>query len=129
MKKVFLSIMVLLIAMTMASCESKPDASMLPDPEIEFRVIKGIEGTSFKIEVINLDDVPRGTTYTTSVSYIISNADGDVLFSLDAPTMMEAMEVVYGTVDDVSVGDKLTCTVSFSYEGNTTSATASDIVV
>ena len=129
MKKVFLSIMVLLIAMTMASCESKPDASMLPDPEIEFRVIKGIEGTSFKIEIINLDDAPRGTTYTTSVSYIVSNADGDVLFSLEAPTMIEAKDIVYGIIDRVSVGDELTCTVSFSYEGRTTSATASDIVV
>ena len=121
--------MVLLIAITMASCESKPDASMLPVPEIEFIAIKGLGGITFRIEVINLDDALMGTTYSTSVSYVVADVDGNVLFSFNAPTMIEAEEDVRGVVDGVSVGDELICTVSFSYEGRTTSATASDIVV
>ena len=129
MKKAFLSIMVLLIAMTMASCESKPDASMLPAPEIEFRAIKSVEGADFKVTVLNVDKAFYGFRFTTVVEYKIADETGNVLFSDSATNSADAGVPVTGTLDGVEAGETLICTVTFSYEGRTTSATASDIVV
>ena len=121
--------MVLLIAMTMASCESKPDASRLPDPEIEFRAIKSVEGVDFKITVLNVDEAFYGFRFTTVIGYEITDETGEVIFSDAATNSADAGVPVTGTLDGIEAGETLTCTVSFSYEGRTTSATASDIVV
>lgn len=129
MKKVFLSIMVLLIAITMASCESKPDASMLPEPEIEFRAVKGLDGTEFKIDVLNADDALYGFDYTTKIYYEIADASGNVLFTTVSTNGSEAETPVVGLLNGVNAGDMLICKVTFDYYGNTTSATVADTVV
>lgn len=129
MKKVFLSIMLVLIAVTMASCESKPDASVLVTPEIEFRAIKGVNDTEFKIDILNIQDIPSGTNYGTDVECIVADASGNVLFSKADRGKDAFAGGVYGNVIGVNAGDTLTCTVTFNYYGYETSATASDVVM
>lgn len=129
MKKVFLSILVVLIAVAMASCENKPDVSAVPTPEIEFRAVKSVNGADFKIDILNIQDIPSGTTYGTDVECVVADAEGNVLFSKADRGKDAFADGVYGSVAGVNAGDTLTCTVTFDYYGYETSATASDVVV
>lgn len=130
MKKTFISIvMALLIVTVMASCKDKPDASLLPTPEIEFRAVKGVTATEFMIKVHNSDKLLDGVSYATVVRYTVADPDGNVLYTDSAQTSAEGKDGRRGTVDWGEAGDTLVCTVTFDYYGHTTSTTVSDVIM
>lgn len=126
--KIVLPIMMLIMVMIMASCENKPDASLLPEPQIEFTAVKGLNGATFKINVLNVSDALYGVTYRTDTHFKVTDTSDNVLFEKTVEGSDGASSVT-GVLDGVNAGDTLICTVIFDYYGHTTSATASDVVI
>lgn len=127
-KKVFLGVLGLLMVLMFASCKARPDASLLPEPEVEFRAIKGIDSTEIKIQVVNVPKDYFGVYWGITADYAVKDASGNVLFEKSLFNEMEIAAPIYEELDDVEAGDTLTCTVTFSYEGYTTSTTVTDVV-
>lgn len=127
-KKVFIAVLSLLMVLMFASCKARPDASLLPEPEVEFRAIKGIDSTEVKIQVLNVPKDYFGVYWGITADYAVKDASGNVLFEKSLSNELEIAAPIYEELDDVEAGDTLTCTVTFSYEGYTTSTTVTDVV-
>ena len=129
-KKVFIAVLSLLMVLMFASCKARPDASLLPEPEVEFRAIKGIDTTEIKIQLKEVPNDFFGTynEWGVLITYSVSDASGEVLFEAKATSLMQAEAPIYGTIDDVNAGDTLYCTTTFTFDGVTTTSTVTDVV-
>lgn len=129
-KKVFLGVLGLLMVLMFASCKARPDASLLPEPEVEFRAIKGIDTTEIKIQLVEVPNDFFGTynEWGVLITYSVSDASGEVLFEAKATSLTQAEAPIYGTIDDVNAGDTLYCTTTFTFDGVTTTSTVTDVV-
>lgn len=126
-KKAVLLVMALLLVVVITACKDRPDASLLPTPEFEFRVIKGLDGAEIKIVTLNNEDVLHGLTYGTYVTYTVTDELGNVVY--DYTEISHYDKTITATIAGIETGTVLTCTVTYDYYGHTTSATVTDAVV
>ena len=130
MKKVLIvSLIVLIAAMTFVSCTDRPDPALLPEPVINFKAVKETMGTGIRVDLLNIEETLNDFSVGTDVHCIIADEEGNTLFSETYDNQYEIHSPISALVDDVTVGEVLTCTVTYEYRGVTTSATATDTVV
>ncbi len=130
MKKVLIvSMIVLIAAVTFVSCTDRPDPALLPEPVINFKAVKETLGTGIRVDLLNIEETLNDFSVGTNVHCLITDELGNTLFSETYDNQYEIHSPISALVDDVAVGEVLTCTVTYEYRGVTTSATATDTVV
>lgn len=130
MKKVFIvSLLTLIAVISLASCSEKLDPTLLPEPEIRFKAVKETLGTGIRIDIINLKETMNEFSASPEFLCQIEDEEGNVLFTKEGTSLNMLQSPLVTMIDDVEAGEELTCTVTFYYEGFSTSATATDTVI
>ena len=128
-KVIILSLLALITIVSLASCSDGPDPTLLPEPVINFKAVKDTLGTGIRIDLINIEETLQNFSVGTDVLCEVFGADGTLLFSKAYENQYEIVTQVSALLDDVEVGEVLTCKVTYEYRGVTTTATDTDTVV
>ncbi len=129
-KGILLALTALFMVVLMASCDDRnPDTAILPAPSVKFQAVEQLGGTVFSIDVTNAKEAQYPFIYRIVVDYTITDSDGTVLFEKEAAGLDSVDgNPIGGVLENVSAGDELRCTVTFTYKDRTESTTVNDIV-